>query len=38
MDRLLGTEWPDWPKLHARVTSGTPLQKLSERGSLSSSC
>jgi len=36
MDRLLGTEWPDWPELHARVISGTPLKKLSERGSLGS--
>jgi len=33
MDRLLGTEWPDWPELHAKVISGTPLRKLSERGS-----
>lgn len=33
MDRLLGTEWHDWPELHARVISGTPLQKLTERGS-----
>jgi len=34
MDRLLGTEWPDWPELHARVRSGQPLRKLAERGSL----
>ncbi len=33
MDRLLGTEWADWPELHARVIAGKPLQKLSERGS-----
>lgn len=33
MDRLLGTEWSDWPELHARVIGGIPLQKLSERGS-----
>jgi lathosterol oxidase len=36
MDRLLGTEWPDWPELHAKVIAGTPLKKLSERGSLGS--
>ena len=34
MDRLLGTEWPDWPELHARVIRGEPLEKLSVRGSL----
>jgi lathosterol oxidase len=33
MDRLLGTEWPDWPELHARVRRGEPLEKLSVRGS-----
>jgi sterol desaturase/sphingolipid hydroxylase (fatty acid hydroxylase superfamily) len=33
MDRLLGTEWPDWPELHARVIRGEPLEKLSVRGS-----
>ncbi|MDP6978863.1 MAG: sterol desaturase family protein [Myxococcota bacterium] len=32
MDRLLGTEWADWPELHERVVSGRPMQKLSERG------
>ncbi len=32
MDRLLGTEWPDWPELHARVRRGEPLEKLSVRG------
>jgi lathosterol oxidase len=37
MDRLLGTEWADWPELHARVISGVPLEKLSERGALESS-
>ncbi len=31
MDRLLGTEWEDWPEVHARVISGNPLRKLSER-------
>jgi sterol desaturase/sphingolipid hydroxylase (fatty acid hydroxylase superfamily) len=33
MDRLLGTEWADWPELHARVIAGEPLPKLSTRGS-----
>jgi len=33
MDRLLGTEWPDWPELHARVIRGESLKKLSVRGS-----
>jgi lathosterol oxidase len=32
MDRLLGTEWADWPALHARVIGGQPMRKLSERG------
>jgi lathosterol oxidase len=32
MDRLLGTEWPDWPELHARIRSGEPLRKLTVRG------
>jgi hypothetical protein len=32
MDRLLGTEWSDWPALHARVVSGQPLESFSERG------
>ena len=35
MDRIMGTEWTDWPELHARVASGTPLRRLSERGSAS---
>ena len=34
MDRLLCTEWSDWPELHARVIRGEPLEKLSVRGSL----
>jgi sterol desaturase/sphingolipid hydroxylase (fatty acid hydroxylase superfamily) len=33
MDRLLGTEWADWPELHGRVVRGTPLRKLTEQGS-----
>lgn len=32
MDRLLGTEWADWPELHLRVIRGVPLEKLSVRG------
>lgn len=36
MDRILGTEWADWPELHAKVISGQPLTKLSERGTLGS--
>ncbi len=36
MDRILGTEWPDWPELHARVIRGEPLEKLSVRGAQSS--
>ena len=32
MDRLFGTEWSDWPALHARVVAGQPLESLSERG------
>jgi sterol desaturase/sphingolipid hydroxylase (fatty acid hydroxylase superfamily) len=34
MDRLIGTEWADWPELHARVIRGEPLKKLSVRGTL----
>lgn len=33
MDRLMGTEWPDWPERHALVISGKPLKNLSVRGS-----
>ena len=32
MDRLLGTEWADWPELHERVINGEPMCKLSVRG------
>ena len=32
MDRLFGTEWEDWPKLHERVVGGQPMSRLSERG------
>ena len=31
MDRLCGTEWSDWPALHARIVSGRPLSRLSAR-------
>ncbi len=34
MDRLLGTEWADWPELHSRVVRGEALTKLSVRGAL----
>ncbi len=32
LDRLLGTEWPDWPALHARVISGEPMRSFKARG------
>ncbi len=32
MDRLMGTEWADWPELHKRVVGGQAMKKLSERG------
>lgn len=31
-DRLLGTEWEDWPALHARVIEGAPMESLKARG------
>lgn len=31
-DRVLGSEWADWPALHARVISGEPLRSFKERG------
>ncbi len=31
MDRLFGTESPDWPQVYARVSSGRPLTRLRER-------
>lgn len=36
MDRLFGTEWPDWPVLFRRITDGKPLTSLKERGDDSS--
>lgn len=32
LDRLLGSEWDDWPALHARVAAGDPLRSLKDRG------
>ncbi len=32
MDRVMGTEWGDWPALYDRITAGHPLQSLKERG------
>ncbi|MEZ4380556.1 MAG: sterol desaturase family protein [Nannocystaceae bacterium] len=32
LDRLLDTEWPDWPALHAKVIAGEPMRSLKERG------
>lgn len=32
MDRLFGTELPDWPVLFQRVSAGRPLASLKERG------
>jgi hypothetical protein len=32
MDRLGGSEWRDWPDLHARVLAGDALTSLKQRG------
>lgn len=32
LDRVLGSEWADWPALHARVIAGEPLRSFKERG------
>lgn len=32
MDRIMGTEWGDWPALYERVAGGRPLTSLKERG------
>jgi sterol desaturase/sphingolipid hydroxylase (fatty acid hydroxylase superfamily) len=32
MDRLLGTEWDDWPMLHERVRDRKPMTSLAQRG------
>lgn len=31
-DRLLHTEWPDWPALHKQVWSGQPMTSLKDKG------
>lgn len=32
LDRLLGSEWSDWPALHARVVDGEPMRSFKARG------
>jgi hypothetical protein len=32
MDRLMKTEWADWPALYARVDRGEALTSLKQRG------
>lgn len=32
MDRIFGTEWPDWPVLFRRIIAGQPMKSLKERG------
>lgn len=32
MDRVMGTEWGDWPALYARIAAGHPLESLKARG------
>jgi lathosterol oxidase len=32
MDRLFGTEAPDWEDLYARVSGGNPLKRMDEKG------
>jgi sterol desaturase/sphingolipid hydroxylase (fatty acid hydroxylase superfamily) len=32
MDRLFGSEFADWPALHARILGGQPMKSLKERG------
>jgi Delta7-sterol 5-desaturase len=36
MDRLFGTEAPDWEDLYARVSAGNPLTRMNEKGRSSS--
>lgn len=31
MDRLMGTEWSDWPELYRRITHGQPIKSYKER-------
>jgi lathosterol oxidase len=32
MDRLFGTEWPDWMELHDQLAAGVPMTDLHQRG------
>jgi lathosterol oxidase len=32
LDRLLGTEWSDWPELHRRVLDGDPMRSFKDQG------
>lgn len=32
MDRLMGTEWDDWPALYKRIISGSPMDSYKTRG------
>ncbi len=32
LDRVFGTEWPDWLPLYERIIRGRPLERLQERG------
>lgn len=32
MDRTFGSEWNDWPDLHAQVLAGSPMTSLKQRG------
>jgi sterol desaturase/sphingolipid hydroxylase (fatty acid hydroxylase superfamily) len=32
LDRVLGSEWSDWPALHGRVADGEPLRSFKQRG------
>lgn len=32
MDRVMGTEWSDWPALYDRIADGRPLENLKVRG------
>ncbi|MFO0610891.1 MAG: sterol desaturase family protein [Polyangiales bacterium] len=32
MDRVMGTEWNDWPALYDRIVEGHPLESLKARG------
>lgn len=32
LDRIFGTEWPDWLPLHRKIMRGEPLERLQQRG------